>query len=354
MKLSSLFRHKAYAFNQPSDTEQDCLFAREVLKKIRPKFKINQLSLSSVCDDYDIFHIVNEKDIFYKLKISLSDPHNVLRKEVTALRSLGSSNIPKYVCNGSTKVGEDIDYLLTQAVQSENIRSAGRSILAENIEQFFVNYFSFVNTKPVRAKYVDNLEDFCTSLNPEHQLPVESLASLKGYTNYKLCQDFFITLQGEIKEYEVKLKDIFKHKCHANLSLDAIFYNNYFFYLDMLDQVCMGHPYVDFCDLVLDSGFLKENDIPLFDEFCSVGGIENNRDLYFCVFELQIRKKLGQLLLDYIKEVYLYDSYRYDKIIEIADVFSHLYERFCIIPIFKENRDFIMKTICEPIFGVRA
>ena len=273
MKLSSLFKHKAYAFGQPSDAEQDCLFAESVLKKARPKFKIKNITLSSVCDDYDIFHIINDKDVFFKLKVSLSDPNNILKKEVTALRSLGSS---------------------------------------ENIERFFNNYFSFVNTKPVRAKYGQNLELFCEHLDPEIQLPEESIESLKGYTDYNLCRDFFLILQSEIKNYHIQLNEIFKHKCHGGLDLDSIFYNNH------------------------------------------LGGIENNRDLYFTVSELQLRKKLGNLLLGYIKEVYLYDSYRYDKIIEIADIFSHLYERFCVIPAFKENRDFIMKTICEPIFGVKA
>ena len=40
MKLSSLFKHKAYAFNQPSDTEQDCRFAQQLIKKVKPKFNI--------------------------------------------------------------------------------------------------------------------------------------------------------------------------------------------------------------------------------------------------------------------------------------------------------------------------
>ena len=67
-----------------------------------------------------------------------------------------------------------------------------------------------------------------------------------------------------------------------------------------------------------------------------------------------LRKKLGELITAYIKEVYLYDSYRYEKIMHIADTFSHLYERFVKIPIFKEHRHFIMKTITEPILGVKA
>ena len=65
-------------------------------------------------------------------------------------------------------------------------------------------------------------------------------------------------------------------------------------------------------------------------------------------------KKLGELLMAYIKEVYVYNSYRYEKILHTADTFSHCYERFCGIKIFKEKREFILKTICEPIFGVKA
>ena len=53
----------------------------------------------------------------------------------------------------------------------------------------------------------------------------------------------------------------------------------------------MGHPYIDICDLILDSGFSKQNDIPIFDEFCSVGSINNDRELFYRFFELQLRKK---------------------------------------------------------------
>ena len=116
----------------------------------------------------------------------------------------------------------------------------------------------------------------------------------------------------------------------------------------------MGHPYIDLCDVILDTGLSKQNDIQILDKFCSEGSIDNNRELFYSFLQLQLRKKLGALLLTYIREVYVYDSYRYDKIIEIADTFSHLYERFCEIRIFNENKSFIMKTICEPIFGVKA
>lgn len=354
MKLSSLFKHKAYAFNQPSDTEQDCRFAQQLIKKVKPKFKASKITLSSVCDDYDVFHIVDESSEFFKLKISLSDEKGVFKKEVTSLRSLGKDYVPKYISHGETKIGDEVQYLLTKAVQSESIRNTGRSVLAENMDQFFANYFEFSGTRAVRNSYKTNLKDFYDNLEPEKELPEESITAIKSYTDYDKCKKFFIVLKEEINKSKNELQHLFKQKCHGNLTLDSIFYNNHFFYLDNLDQTCMGHPYIDICDLILDSGFSKQNDIPIFDEFCSVGSINNDRELFYRFFELQLRKKLGTLLLAYIKEVYLYDSYRYDKIIEIADTFSHLYERFCSIPIFSQNKNFIMKTICEPIFGVKA
>jgi hypothetical protein len=278
MKLSSLFKHKAYAFNQPSDTEQDCRFAQQLIKKVKPKLTVSKITLSSVCDDYDVFHM----------------------------------------------------------------------------DQFFINYFEFAKTRGVRNSYKTNLKNFYDNLEPEKQLPEESIKAIKNYTDYDKCKIFFVVLKEEINKRKNQLQHLFKQKCHSNLTLDSIFYNNHFFYLDNLDQTCMGHTYIDICDLILDSGFSKSNDIPIFDEFCSLGSISNDRELFYKFFELQLRKKLGTLLLAYIKEVYLYDSYRYDKIIEIADTFSHLYERFCEIPIFNDNKNFIMKTICEPIFGVKA
>ena len=116
----------------------------------------------------------------------------------------------------------------------------------------------------------------------------------------------------------------------------------------------MGHPFIDFVDLILELGVRSEDEPKILDLFCAKTGVSSDRDIYDRIYQLQLRKKLGELIVAYIKEIYLYGSYRYDKILFIADTFSHCYERFCSIDIFKENRDFIMKTICEPIFGVKA
>ena len=133
-----------------------------------------------------------------------------------------------------------------------------------------------------------------------------------------------------------------------------IFFDKTNFYFDDFECVFMGHPYIDFTDILLELGISEDIQYKLFSQFCRYGKISEDREFFKKLYEIQLRKKLGDLISQYIKEIYIYDSYRYDNILNIADIFSHCYERFCKIEIFNKNRDFIMKTICEPIFGVKA
>ena len=58
--------------------------------------------------------------------------------------------------------------------------------------------------------------------------------------------------------------------------------------------------------------------------------------------------------MNYLKEVYLYDSRRTDEIIKISDQFSQSYDRYMSISHFKNNENFILKTITEPILNQKA
>jgi hypothetical protein len=77
--------------------------------------------------------------------------------------------------------------------------------------------------------------------------------------------------------------------------------------------------------------------------------IEEDRSLYNDFYQIELRKKAIQYLLQYLKEVYLYESSRVETIMNIIDSFSQSYNRLCKIPIFRDNREFITKNITEPI-----
>ena len=114
MKITSLFKDKAYAFTSAGNPEDDCDFAKKVLHRINPTFEPKDIRLHTVKDHCDIFLITDNKDLL-KLKVSLDDEDGLLKKEATALRSISSCKTsPKLISQGSAKIGDDLEYLLTK------------------------------------------------------------------------------------------------------------------------------------------------------------------------------------------------------------------------------------------------
>ena len=354
MKLSSLFKGKVYAFPQTQNQEQDLTFASKVIEKIAPKLNVSNISLGKINDNYDVFTIIDTNRKNYKLKISLDDSDGILKKEGSVIKNSKSKTIPTFKSYGEIKIGENISYLLTIVPPYESVRDYGRSCLMENMDLFFSNYFDFQCTKSVRPTYKTSLDKFFDNLDPQNYLPKDSLKAFESYTDYPLCRDFMNQLKEETYELTKKTHLPYKFKCHGNLSLDNIFFDKKMFYFDGFESVYMGHPFIDLVDLFLEIGLPEEDQYRILSKFCAVGELSEERDYFKSLYEIQLRKKMGDLISNYIKEIYIYDSYRYDNILNIADVFSHCYERFCKVEIFNKNRDFIMKTICEPIFGVKA
>lgn len=354
MKLSSLFKGKVYAFPQTQNQEQDLTFAGKVIEKVDPKLDIANISLGKINDNYDVFTITDTNRKNYKLKISLDDSDGVLKKEASVVKNSKSKTVPKFKSYGEIKIGEKISYLLTIIPPYESVRDYGRSCLIENMDLFFRNYFDFQCTKSVRPTYKTSLDKFFNNLDPQNYLPKDSLQAFESYTDYPLCREFMMELKEETYGLTQKIHLPYNFKCHGNLSLDNIFFDKKMFYFDGFESVYMGHPFIDLVDFFLEVGLPEEDQYRILSQFCAVGELPEERGYFKALYEIQLRKKLGDLISNYIKEIYIYDSYRYDNILNIADVFSHCYERFCKVEIFNKNRDFIMKTICEPIFGVKA
>ena len=355
MHISSLFTDKAYSFQDLGDHKEDNNFASIVLKKLRPNLKFSDVQMQGVHDDYDLFSLFDDKKQKYNLKISLDDSEGILKKESTALKNTKCSNIPVFIDYAKVKVGEEVTCLLTKVEDGENIRDFGRSVIFRDIDKFISCYCNvFKDSKPVRRSYNSvlalSLENMCFN----KFLPDDSLNAFKNYTDYELCLEFLTELKKELIDHKKQVKEHLHDKCHGNLCLEAISYNYNIFYFDLLHNVSMGNKYVDLIDIMLGLGLKKEDDNRFLNLFCDKLQVPHNNEIYEKFYQLQIRKKLAELIISYIKEVYLYDSYRYQKIFFIADTFSQCYKRFCSIDIFKKNREFIMKTICEPIFGVKA
>ena len=329
-------------------------FALAVLATIRPRFDIKSVSLLEICDDYDVFLLRERKRGVFKLKISLSDPNGILQSEGVGLRSTRDAFTPHLIDMGDLKMGEKIKYSLTYVGEGESARNMGRGTIVSLAPLLFKSYFTIVNSRSVRKKYKQILDFIVAEWDVEKKLPPENLRAFQEYSNYKDAKKFLDILGKETLTSFSSLGNFPSLKCHGNISLDSIFCDGANFYFDSLSKISMGHPFVDFVDFILEAAVSQRRERELLNEFCEQGKLEKDSGLYDKIYMTILRKKLGQLVVSYIKEVYMYDSYRYENIMNIADTFSHLYERFCKIPIFKENRHFIMKTLTEPILGVKA
>ncbi len=354
MKLSSLFKGKVYTFPQTKNQDQDKSFALEVIKRIKPNLVLSDITVGCIKDHYDVFVLRDDGGSIFKLKISLDDSYGVLKKEYNVTKNSASSVVPKLIKYGTVKIGDEVTYLLVNIPPCESLREYGRSSLLRKLDLFIESYFVFQKTRGVRNTYKTHLSTFLDGINPSSYLPEESLQALKSYTDYVVCEEFILSLAKEIEQLSVGLSLPYRCKCHGGLSLDSIFVNGDNFYFDDFKDVFMGHPYIDFINLIVELGVEPDDQFQVLSVFCQKGGINEDRTLFKSLYEIEIRKKILILITEYVKEVYVYDSYRYNNILNIADTFSHCYERFCKVKMFYKNRDFIMKTICEPIFGVKA
>ena len=110
-------------------------------------------------------------------------------------------------------------------------------------------------------------------------------------------------------------------------------------------------------ELIIEVGIPEDMEFSLLEKFCLNLKIDFNNEtlkLYKKCYEITLIKKSIELISNYLKEVYLYSSNRQDKIIEISDKFSQSYDRYMSTPLLRDNKDFILKTLTEPILNEKA
>ena len=233
MHISSLFKDKAYSFEDVGDNEEDKNFASMVLKKLKPNLKFSDIQTEGVYDDYDLFSLLDDQKQKYNLKISLDDSEDILKKESTALKNTKCPYIPFFVDYAKIKVGEEVTCLLTKVEDTENIRNFGRSIIFSDIDNFISCYSSvFKDSKRVRRSYNSVLDLSLKNMHFSNFLPDDSIKAFTSYTDYELCLEFLSALREEVIYYKDQVKGHLNHKCHANLCLEAISYNYNSFYFD--------------------------------------------------------------------------------------------------------------------------
>ena len=334
--------------------KDDERFITELFKKIDINISPQQVRLLICHNDYDDYEIRDDQGRFLRVKISFDKDNPSLKRESNNLKSAQSPVCGYWLDAGNVKLGDDFSYLICGFRPSETAREIGRSVLLSEHESLFDCYAQFQRTKPIKRHYKTVFKEDINQGNLKKILSVEEKEMVEAYTDYNTLQSLVLEFGKQASHSLPDISPESRKKCHGRLSPDSIFWDGYNFYFDTLYNNSIGHPFVDFIELILESGFSRDHEKQLLPVFCEHTGTELDMRLYLKLYNSLMRKKLVDLISAYIYEVYLFNSYRVNRILDIADTFSQCYERFRSIPLFEQNREFILKTLTEPILGVKA
>ncbi len=334
--------------------KDDERFITELFKKIDINISPQQVRLLICHNDYDDYEVRDDQGRFLRVKISFEKDSPFLKRESNNLKSAQSPVCGYWLASGNVKFGDDFSYLLCGFRPSETAREIGRSVLLSEHQTLFDCYRQFQQTKPIKRHYKTVFKQDIDQGNLKRVLSKEEKERVEAYTDYNTLQSLVLEFGKQASNLLPEISPESRKKCHGKLSPDSIFWGGDNFYFDTLYNNCMGHPFVDFIELMLESGFSRDHEKHLLPVFCEYIGVELDMRLYQKFYNCLMRKKIADLISAYIYEVYLFNSYRVNRILDVADTFSHCYERFRSVPLFEDNREFVLKTLTEPILGVKA
>ena len=354
MNINSIFKDRLYNLpvsSNPSKAERKIV--SKILDSCGIKTPESKTSLLYVEEDYD-FYTIKDDVRGFDLKFSLDHESKNFLREIKNVKSCKSQYSPKYVKSDTIKVGDKICFLLCESDLSESLFDYGRSILPSNLTLFCDCYADFASNSNYRTLYKTIVKESVMQSDMDQIFDEDQKEFIEDNSDYQKCKTIVDQLKSEILDRVEKLPKLYTGNILGDMSKNSIFTSGDQFLFKDLRFACKGHIYSDIANIVLFYGFNTFVENELLKTASEKCGIELNKNLYRVYYELELRRMALYYLLQYLKEVYVYESMRVETIIQIIDSFSQSYKRLCKIPIFKEHRKFILRNITEPVFDRRV
>lgn len=351
MDISSIFRDRLYNLPVSSDpTQVERKIVSRVLDSCGITINDSKLSLLYVEEDYD-FYTIRGDTHGLDLKFSLDHESKNFLREIKNVKNCKSQYSSRYIKSDTVKVGDKVCFLLCQSDLSESLFDYGRSILSSNLNLFCDCYADFSSHSNYRILYKTIVKDSVINADMEQIFDDDQKGFIKNNSDYQKCKFIIDELKSEILDRLKKLPKLSTGNILGDITKNSIFTSGDQFLFKDLRFACKGHFYSDIANIVLFFGLNPAAEKQLLKTVSQKCQVNLNQNLYDAYYEVELRRRALYYLLQYLKEVYVYESMRVETIINIIDSFSQSYKRLCKIPVFKENRDFILSNITEPVFG---
>jgi thiamine kinase-like enzyme len=284
----------------------------------------------------------------YCVKYSLDEFNLSLKKENEIILSLGAHSQ-----HNKMKFGEWINYLIMDFSTRPNLKKFGMAPLSEKKKELFQTYQNISNRAIVKTPFNEFILSFLKSISLD-QFPSEALESIEAHTSLNDVRETIKSVENEI--IHLCSSDILKRNdfCHGSLKPSNILFNGFDFSLIDFNESFLGNRYFDLATLMIYSGIKDQLEKEFFIAFLESQGKTFSQVEwieYRTCYEVAIRKIFLEILSTYLKETYIFSSFRPMKIHDVVETFARSHETFFKIPAVNKHYEFIYKCILEPIIG---
>lgn len=341
--------NRPYLFYLNQNNAENELLAQNLLKKIGFSSVENVCFLDSQMD-FDCFKAIVDGQLCY-FKYSFDGDGSFFANEFNILKQLAPF-APVAYKHGKTKYGEHLQYIVTSFESADIATEFGISSIIENSDSFLYSFDQLRGVKMDRTftHYINDLFSRCDI----EQLPEHSIAAIKDHSNINNIRSILQILKNEI-EY-LSRQSFCKNSdfCHGRLCPDNILIKNNLFKFQHLQNGYMGNQLFDLCYLFINMGIPLEYQRQFTMDYKSLFPNFNQEQFieeYNSCFNLMLRLFVYETIFNYLCEVYLYESSRPAKILQMVSIFLRNEEALAMIPSLSQYTTFLIRDIMEPLIG---
>lgn len=353
MNFESIYKNRPYLFEIKKDSfEGNEEIIEEIFKKENLSFSNAVVSFVSSNYNYDIYKVVQDKN-FYCVKYSFDANNQNIQNEFNTLKNLSNRVSAVAIACGKLFFGDAIHYSIVSFENAESIRSLGVSTIMENIRIFLTDFQALQNEKIETNSFNTYLTAFLETIKI-NSFPEESIEAISLHSDVLVIKETIASIESELM-YLCDPKIVKKSTlCHGNLKpSNILFKNNEFKFIDFNDSY-HGNQLLDLASLIIHTGLNEHSSKQLIENFLCAQGSEYSEQAhseYRVCYQIMIRKIFLETLTSYLKEVYVFSSSRPMKILDCIDLFSKNAHNFFKISAVAKHKEFIYKSMMEPIVG---
>jgi hypothetical protein len=361
MNITTSFNQKSFIIPASNFTTSSHYDLISLIMKRHGENEIFDLKMIDDNDDYDSFFVKTANGDFC-LKLSFDDL--AIFYEYMILKGIQNLNIAPYaVDRNRIEYGKRIYYTIQTFEHSNNLLETGFSSLVDNRFDDFNKKLALLHSYEVPegvVDYLDNTKSFLEYQNNnffKNVLPYVDQFEEEAYkVSKKIFEDAFEEMMNYFFKNEKNLK--LNKLVHGNLCGTTIIENSFIFKFINFENCFYGSPFFDIANLVFELQMtgLKEFDFvskrveylnPTAHRFAS-GELLNE---YKICKNIWIRKKMLDLVKEYVKEAIVYNKMRKDKILRINNDFVKNFYRFQEVQTFQKNCELFLSLFTQDILN---